>query len=273
MRIFKSTVSKHFSSSPTLMEILKLLTKMDEKILMDAIHKGAVWNTFKGKTLRIRNPHEVLKLTDTISFFYDPKVLGLKALTEAKCLYECDHYGIWFKNSGVVSQGSQTGDHASLLRYIELKKKKEIFLIHRLDRETSGLMIFGYDSKAAAKLGHLFQKELIDKEYEAIVLGEMIPGKEDIIVLELDGKKAITHYKVLETRNNQSLLRIKLETGRLHQIRRHMDMIGHPIMGDPKYGRRNKNSTGLKLIAKTLGFTDPWTGKSVSWASHEELTF
>ena len=128
MRIFKSPVSKHFSTSPTLMDMLKLLTKMDDKILMDAIHKGAVWNTFKGKTLRIRNPQEMLKLTDTISFFYDPKILALKPLKEAKCLFECDHYGIWFKNSGVVSQGSQTGDHASLLRCIELVKKKEVFL-------------------------------------------------------------------------------------------------------------------------------------------------
>ena len=236
------------------------LTKLKEEDLADAAIKGAVWiqRKGKGKTIRIRSLKETVYPLDVIQVFYDPKVLKLPTIAKLDVLFENDHYGVWVKPAGVVPQGSQAGDHASLLRYVEKVKKKEVFLVHRLDRETMGLMIVAYNNKAAGLLSDLFQKNKIQKEYEAIVLGEMAAGLKETISASLDDKEAVTHIEVIESRNNQSLLRVTIETGRLHQIRRHLDFIGHPIIGDPKYGRGNKNNEGLKLLARTLSFEDPW---------------
>ena len=273
MKTFRSKVQKVSESKASLREVLLKLTKLDEKILADAASKGAVWlQKGNGKILRERSLTTTVLPQDTVSLFYDPRVLKLPSLTDAQCLFENENYGIWFKPAGVVPQGTQSGDHSSLLRFIELKKKKEIYLIHRLDRETAGLMVFAYHSKAAALLSELFQKNLIKKEYEAIVLGSMERGLAGKIDVALDDKKAVTFYEVIENNSKQSLLRISIETGRLHQIRRHLDHIGHPVMGDPKYGKGNKNKAGMQLLARTLSFQDPWTKKLQTQSWNEPLT-
>src|SRR5690606_29096860 len=137
-------------------------------------------------------------------------------LLDAVCVADNEHFGIWFKEAGVVPQGTQTGDHASLLRFVERKKKQDVYLVHRLDRETAGLMVIAYNSKTAAKLSDLFQKNLVKKEYEAIVLGSLRPGHKQTIDVALDDKKAITHIEVIDSNEQQSLLKVGIETGRLH---------------------------------------------------------
>jgi tRNA pseudouridine32 synthase / 23S rRNA pseudouridine746 synthase len=266
MKHFKSLVSKHFAQGATLGEVLTKLSQLNDSVLHEAAQKGAVWVQKKqGKILRERHLERKLGPQDTVSLFYDPKILTLPALENLQCLVENDQYGVWPKPAGVVPQGSQAGDHASLLRFIELKKQREVYLIHRLDRETMGVMIFAYTAVAASKLSDLFQKNLIRKEYEAVVLGEIEKGAKGTIDVSLDDKKAITHYEVLESSFGRSLLKIHIETGRLHQIRRHLYHIGHPVLGDPKYGRGNKNKEGLRLLAKSLSFHDPWINKSVTY--------
>jgi tRNA pseudouridine32 synthase/23S rRNA pseudouridine746 synthase len=148
---------------------------------------------------------------------------------------------------------------------VEVTKKKETFLVHRLDRETEGLTLIAYTSEGAAKLSALFQENRIKKTYEAVVLGTMTPGRKETINASLDDKEAITHFEVLDSSEDFSLLRIEIETGRLHQIRRHLDHIGHPVMGDPKYGKGNKNREGLKLKATSLSLKDPWEKKEKTW--------
>ncbi|HXH75830.1 MAG TPA: RluA family pseudouridine synthase [Bacteriovoracaceae bacterium] len=271
--MYKALVSKLFPEGVTLGDVLAKLSKLNTTVLEDAASKGAVWvQKGNGKTLRERSLTRKVSPQDTVSFFYDPKVLTLQAVTTAECLFENQRYGIWLKAAGVVPQGTQAGDHASLLRYIETVKKKEVYLVHRLDRETAGLMVFAYTAEAAGKLGDLFQKNLIKKDYEAIVAGEIERGTRNTIDATLDDKKAVTHYEVLGNKNGMSLLTIQIETGRLHQIRRHLDGIGHPVMGDPKYGRGNKNKEGLKLLAKSLSFQDPWEKKTVTWVMRDSLT-
>lgn len=261
MKTFKSQVNKFFPERCTLGEYLMKLTKMDQTILAEAASKGAVWiqRKSKGKIFRIRNLNETISPEDQVSFFYDPHVLKLPDVTHLDSVYEDENYGVWFKPQGVVSQGSQTSDHASVLRFVEKLRSKEVFLVHRLDRETAGLMIVAYHSKAAGLLSELFLKNKIKKEYEAVVLGEMETGHKETIRASLDDKEAITHIEVIANRNNRSLLKVTIETGRLHQIRRHLDFIGHPVMGDPKYGKGNKNREGLLLLARTLKFSDPWS--------------
>lgn len=264
MKVYKSIVSKLFSQGTTLGEFLVKLSKLQEKDVNEAAVKGAVWiqRGGKGKILRVRDVTENVRPNDVIQLFYDPKVLRLPAAPKLECLYEDKNYGVWVKPVNIVPQGTQTGDHASLLRSVEITKKKEVFLVHRLDRETKGLMLVAYTSQAAAILSDLFQKNEIQKVYEAVVLGEIERGHRETITASLDDKEAITHIEVIANGNGKSLIRARIETGRLHQIRRHLDFIGHPIMGDPKYGTGNKNKEGLKLEAIGLSFLDPWLKKN-----------
>ncbi len=274
MKSFNIEVSRYFSSKVNLGELLTTVTKLDPTLLSDAAIKGAVWiqKEGKGKILKIREVASLVDPKDKVQFYYEPAVLKLRELTLAQCIEENRHYGIWIKPQGAMSQGTQAADHASLLRYIEKKKNHEIYLVHRLDRETEGVMVFGYTSEGAAKLSELFQKNEIHKTYQALVLGEMVIGSQGVIEASLDGKVAVTHYQVMDSRHGLSKLELKIETGRLHQIRRHLESIGHPVMGDPKYGKGNKNQEGLKLLAKSLNFKDPWDKKSKSWALTKDLT-
>jgi tRNA pseudouridine32 synthase/23S rRNA pseudouridine746 synthase len=134
-------------------------------------------------------------------------------------------------------------------------------------------MVIAYDSKAAGRLSQLFLKNEITKTYLALVKGELIPKNRGTIDHSLDGKKAITHFEVLEVKDGKSLLSLTIDTGRLHQIRRHLEIIGHPVMGDPKYGQGNKNRDGLKLLAKSLSFRDPWSQELRIFSISRTLTF
>lgn len=261
MRTYHVLVSKFSADKIKLGEVLNKATSLSFETLADAAAKGAVWHQRggKGKILKLRNLHIQVMPQDKLVFYYDAKILSLPELESAECLFENDRYGVWNKLAGVLPQGTQTGDHTSLLRYVEKIKKRDVFLVHRLDRETEGLMIVAYTSEAAAKLSDLFQKNKIQKTYLAVVKGVMAKGEKGTINESLDGKEAITHFEVLETKENVSLLSIKIDTGRLHQIRRHLNFINHPVMGDPKYGSGNKNRDGLKLMASSLDFIDPWS--------------
>jgi tRNA pseudouridine32 synthase/23S rRNA pseudouridine746 synthase len=274
MKVYKSQVSKLFPQRTTLGDFLLKLTKLTPSQLEEAASKGGVWiqRKGKGKILRIRSLTDPVSPEDVIQLFYDPKVLKLPEVNDLDSLYEDENYGVWIKPPGVVPQGSQSSDHASLLRFVERTRKKEVFLVHRLDRETLGIMLVAYNAKAAAYLSDLFQKNKIKKGYEAIVLGELERGHRETIRASLDDKDAVTHFEVLQNKNGKSLLKVTIETGRLHQIRRHLDFIGHPIMGDPKYGKGNKNREGLKLVASELSFEDPWLRKVQSFSLSEPLT-
>lgn len=263
MKTFKILVKKHFSQKVSLGEVLMKAADLSPSVLGEAATKGAVWiqKGGRGKILRIRLLKEVVSPNDLIFLYYDPKVLRHATVETLECVYEDHNYGIWIKPAGVVPQGSQSGDHASLLRYVEKVKDKDVYLVHRLDRETEGLMLIAYQSKAAAYFSDLFQKNKIKKIYEAIVVGSMPVGHRETISASLDDKEAITHVIVVDSQENRSLLQITIETGRLHQIRRHLDFIGHPVMGDPKYGKGNKNRQGLCLRAYALEFEDPWERK------------
>ena len=273
MRTFNINVSKYFSEKTKLGDVLVKATAFDLTVLADAASKGALWQQKlgKGKILKVRGLQHLVNPADKLTLYYDPRILSFPPLAEAKCLYEATQYGIWHKAAGVLPQGTQSGDHTSLLRFVEKHKNKECYLVHRLDRETEGLMIIGYTSEGAAKLSDLFQKNRITKTYQAVVKGELERGLTQTINHSLDGKEAITHFEVLRNAQGMSHLNLQIDTGRLHQIRRHLEAIDHPVMGDPKYGRGNKNRDGLQLLAKSLSFVDPWTGVQVTVTLEQNL--
>ena len=273
MKVFKVKVQKNFPQGGTLGEVLSKATNLPIEKISEAAQKGAVWlqRNGKGKILREREVATRLKPEDLVTLNYDERILSQKIKIEPTEIATTKNYSVWYKPAGMITQGSEVGDHTSLLRFVELKYKKVPFLIHRLDRETAGLVIIGLTSEGAAKLSALFQENKIQKIYQAVVLGRMKKGLTQTINISLDGKESITHFEVLEEFEESCLVRVELETGRLHQIRRHMDFIGHPVMGDPKYGKGNKNRTGLKLLAKALSFVDPWDKSPKNYECVENL--
>jgi tRNA pseudouridine32 synthase / 23S rRNA pseudouridine746 synthase len=164
---YEFTVSK---PEQTALDLLAEGTGLSKQRIKDAMNKGAVWWTLKGKTLRLRRATKVLYKGSKIQFFYDEQVLARKPET-AHLTHDAGSYSIWYKPAGMLAQGSQWGDHCSILRWVEVNgeslygNKRECFLVHRLDADAAGLMIIAHDSQSAAKLSVLFQGRDIKKYY------------------------------------------------------------------------------------------------------------
>lgn len=244
------------------------LTTLPKARIKDAMTKGAVSLKRGKQTRRIRRANTPLKVGDVIALYYDDALLSLTPAS-ITCITDQQGYSIWFKPAGIMTQGNEFGDHLSLLRLVELhfEQKRDVFLIHRLDRETQGLVIIAHNKTMAAAFSQLLQTHRIEKRYHAQVLGEA--PEHCTIDQPLDGKRAVTHVTRLayNLERNVSLVDVLLETGRTHQIRRHLDRIGHPIIGDPRYGKGNKNRAGLQLMAYQLAFDCPLSGKPVAFSA------
>ncbi|RYG17956.1 MAG: RNA pseudouridine synthase [Chitinophagaceae bacterium] len=272
---FELTVSKN---EQTALDLLADGTGLSKQRIKDAMNKGAVWWTLKGKTLRLRRATKILFKGSKIQFFYDEQVLSRKPETP-HCIHDAVQYSIWYKPSGMLAQGSQWGDHCSILRWVEVngqfkqgETKRDCFLVHRLDADAAGLMIIAHDSKTAANLSALFQGRDIKKYYQAWVVGEcFIPTEGITLNDELDGKSAITNIKRISSNDNSTLLDIHIETGRKHQIRRHLANFGYPIVGDKIYG--SKASKSLQLLAYRLEFICPVTQQNLIMELEKELQF
>jgi RluA family pseudouridine synthase len=139
-------------------------------------------------------------------------------------------------------------------------------LAHRLDKGASGVIVAAKNARALRALADLFRKNLIAKKYVAIAHGAPSPaeGTIDKPLMNKEDKlqEAVTHYRVVKSGNDLSLLEVTIETGRLHQIRRHLSGIGHPVLGDPRYG--GKKSARLMLHAQSVRFSDWETGRTIS---------
>jgi tRNA pseudouridine32 synthase/23S rRNA pseudouridine746 synthase len=163
------------------------------------MNKGAVWIKKKsGGMKRLRRASASLLQGDRIEIYYDSELLSLKP-PEARCLSDQQHYSVWHKPAGLLAQGTNYGDHCSLMRQAELyfRSSREIFLVHRLDREASGVMVLAHSKDAAAKLSGLFQKNLVIKRYRIEVPGNLGErGLHGTIELPLDGKASFTEYDV-----------------------------------------------------------------------------
>lgn len=272
---FEFTVAQ---AEQTALDLLAEGTGLSKQRIKDAMNKGAVWWTLKGKTLRLRRATKVLYKGSKIQFFYDEQVLARKP-ESANLIYDGGNYSIWFKPAGMLSQGSQWGDHCSILRWVEVngqpnegQRQRECFLVHRLDADAMGLIILAHDSQSAAKLSALFQARDMRKFYQAWVVDDCdVPATGRTLSDELDGKSAITHIKKVRVANNKTLLDLHIETGRKHQIRRHLANIGHPIVGDKLYG--TKSTLGLQLLAYRLEFVCPNTKQAVIVELPPELQF
>lgn len=253
----------------TVCDFLAKHTGLSKSRIKDAMNKGAVWVRKKrGKQYRVRRASAALKPGDYLAIYYDDKLLALSPL-QPKRISDQKRYSIWFKPAGLMTQGTKYGDHCSLLRQVELffKSKRKAFPVHRLDREVSGIVLIGHDKTAAGQLSRLFQSQQIVKRYHARVRGNLTAaqGPQGRIDQPLDGQPsttdfAVTHY---DPASNISSVDIIIHTGRKHQIRRHFAAVGFPVIGDPRYGKGNKNHSGLQLAAAALEFHCPFSDKDL----------
>lgn len=155
-----------------------------------------------------------------------------------------------------------------------------IYAVHRIDRETSGVLMFARGKESEAKFDALFEAHALTREYTAIVEGKLASdcGTWESYLLEKEnydvvttspemGKVAITHYQVYRRSKKFTYLRLRLETGRKHQIRVHCQQAGHPVLGDKRYGSTCNPAKRLCLHASLLSFIHPFTGKEVCFTS------
>lgn len=243
--------------------LAKLLPELSKGRLKDAMAKGAVLLNTKPKK-RLRRAQTTLQPGQKLDIHYDDDLLQ-RQCDKAVLLHDMQGYSVWFKPAGMLSQGNEWGDHLALLRAVELhfEHKRPVFLLHRLDREASGLVLLAHSKKMAAAFSKMIAEQTIDKEYLVAVKGELSSElqQQAKIVSSLDGKACETQFYNVRYSAviDQSKLQVKLISGRKHQIRRHFAAIKHPVIGDPMYGDNNKDSKGLALQAVSLSFSCPQT--------------
>jgi 23S rRNA pseudouridine1911/1915/1917 synthase len=208
------------------------------------------------------------------------KVTFIKRLL--RILHEDDHIVVLEKPEGLLSVATDKEKRATV--HAMLKKQfhnRRVYPVHRLDRETSGVMLFAYSEHARDELKSQFEQQTVQKTYYAIVQNKVpLPsGKWESYLEEDDfyyvkstndsvsGKLAITHYRVLKTEHNRSLLLLNPQTGRKNQIRVHCSEAGHPIVGDKKYGSKINPVKRVCLHAQSITFTHPTTGRKMTFSA------
>jgi len=259
---------------PGAADLLAKATGLSKGAVKDAMRKGAVQVGRSGRSPnRLRRETATVRPGDVLEIHYDPELLALVP-PEPRLVRDAVRWSAWVKPAGLLTQGTPFGDHASLLRLVEKALDRPAFPVHRLDREVEGLVLVAHDPGCAAALSELFRSAKVEKRYRAVVLGDVAASRGEAGTVDepLDGRSARTLWRVVpgEGAPGTTTLDVTIETGRQHQIRRHLEAIGHPVMGDPRYGAGNKNREGMRLVAVFLAFRDPFTGEEVVLSAHGE---
>ena len=203
-------------------------------------------------------------------------------------VYEDDDVIVINKANGIVTHPAPGNYHGTLVNGLlyhtnlsDLNGEVRPGIVHRIDAYTTGLLMIAKNNKAHEKLSKELHDKKTKRKYVALVWGVIKNDSGTIdapigrslkdrkkMAINPNGKNSITHFKVLKRYKDATLIELTLETGRTHQIRVHMDYIGHPVVNDPVYGNREIiDNSGQMLHAKTLGFTHPVTGKYMEFDS------
>ncbi|MCK9302843.1 MAG: RluA family pseudouridine synthase [Bacteroidales bacterium] len=259
----------------------KLKDRSNNEIKSILTHKRVVVNGSKTVTrynYKLKPDDDVSILPSSTKHleFYHPKL---------QVVFEDDYIVVVSKKEGLLSIGTEkereeTAYFVLNAYYKYLDENNHIYVVHRLDKDTSGVMVFAKSEDIQEKLQSNWNEVVVERTYVAVVEG--VPDKkQDTVVSYLqedkfkfmhshkapskEGKQAITTFKVLRYGKYYSLLELNLETGRKNQIRVHLQSIGHPIVGDKRYGSKVNPIGRLCLHANTLSFIHPVTGKVVKF--------
>lgn len=207
-------------------------------------------------------------------------------------VYEDDDIIVVNKGYGLLSMGNDKvsdGTAYSILRdYVKWgHPANKIFIVHRLDRDTSGLMMFAKNIQAKEAMQHNWNNMVLERKYVCVVEGH--PDEAEGTITSYlaensqyevystqnpsEGQLAVTRYKTLASGQGYSLLEVQLDTGRKNQIRVHMKDLGHPIAGDRRYGAQTSPIHRLALHAQTLRFVHPVTRKQMSFSTPIPISF
>lgn len=194
-----------------------------------------------------------------------PQAAGGRNTTgDLEIVYSDDDFIIVNKPSGLLTAPTPEGDRGTLFALVK-ERFGHVFIVHRLDMETSGVLVLARTEEANRVLSERFRVHDIEREYAAVLRGSPAFEAQTIDVAIAD-RRAVTHVTVLERFDDRAtLVACRLETGRTHQIRIHAKHIGHAILGDPRYGERSVGvePPRLALHARLLGFLHPRTGERV----------
>jgi 23S rRNA pseudouridine1911/1915/1917 synthase len=230
------------------------------------------------------NPFFKLAPGDRINV-YPGRIFKGKELKGISIVYEDAHLIVIYKPTGLLSVSANKPSataYSLLSEHIKAQDpKNRIFIVHRLDRETSGLMMFARNENVQRILQDNWKEMVFERKYIAVTSGVLnrpegtvtsylVENKAMTVYSTNDSEKgqlAITHYKTLKRKKPYTLMEIMLETGRKNQIRVHMSDLGHPIIGDKKYGSADNPFNRIGLHAWILGFTHPVTGEKMRFES------
>lgn len=209
-----------------------------------------------------------------------------------KIVYEDNDIIIVNKGYGLLSMGNDKvsdGTAYSIVRdYLKWNDpRNKVFIVHRLDRDTSGLMMFAKNVEAKEAMQHNWNNMVLNRTYLAVVEGKVDPpqgevrsylaenSQHEVYSTEKpdEGKLAVTRYRTLKSRHGYTLLEVSLDTGRKNQIRVHMKDLGHPISGDRRYGAQSSPIHRLALHAQTLRFIHPITKKLMDFSTPIPASF
>lgn len=198
-------------------------------------------------------------------------------------VYEDEYLMVVNKKSGMVTHpapGHYTGTLVNAVLYhlhLSSTTNMRACVVHRLDKDTSGLMLVSKDEKVLEELSLMIREKVVKRCYLAIVEGTDLPSsatidapigrdkhnREKMMVTDINSKNAITHIKVLKRFKNKSLIECILDTGRTHQIRVHMSYIKHPVVNDPLYNNKKATDFGQMLHSKSIDFVHPITKENL----------
>lgn len=248
-------------------------------------------NNITVNNLKVKNSY-ILKIGDVVQINeIEKETLSAEPeKMELDIVYEDDDIIVVNKANGVVVHPAVGNNHGTLVNGLAYHSKNlsnvngefRPGIVHRIDAYTTGLLVVAKNNQAHESLARQLEEKTTHRKYLALVwgvinnqtgtidapIGRDEHDRKKMAVTSNNSKRAVTHFKVLERFSNATLIEVELETGRTHQIRVHMNYIGHPVVNDPVYGNRKLiDETGQCLHAKELGFIHPTTHKYMEFTS------
>lgn len=262
--------------------LLEMMSKSSRNSVKSILTRGQV--TVDGRGVTQHN--HPLRPGQRVEILKNQAAMKEETLVGVTILHEDDDILVINKEAGLLSVASKNPEdmtaYRQLMDYVkESNSRNRVYIVHRLDRDTSGVMLFAKNEEVKNGLQAAWNEVVKERTYTALVEG-VVRRKKGTVSSWLKesktfkmysnptdngGQHAITHYKTIQSNNNYTLLEVQLETGRKNQIRVHMEDIGHPIVGDKKYGSSVNPIKRIGLHATALAILHPRTGELVRFTA------